>query len=152
MSSYNRLLVHKAEIYRRPETSDGVPEKDPFGQPLNTGRIEPTMRRVHRAKCRLSFAGFSGAQYRPGETMSERYVDLVREPRIVFLDAVDDFGNDIDVREADRIKVFHSDGETLILDDTEIESVRPRYGRGETLHHIELLVSTFRDGAKEVGK
>lgn len=153
MSNFNALLIHTVEIWRRPRNADGSNKLDPFGQPENTGRIEPgKWTRVHVAKGRASFAGFSGAQYRPGETMSERYVDLVREPRIVFLDVLDLDDNEIDVREADRIRVYHSNGTDLIIPDTEIESVRPRYGRGETLHHTELLVSTYRDGSKEVGK
>lgn len=133
--SFTGLLNHKCDIYRR------ATGEDRFGQPKGAAA---DFSKIERVACRISFAGFSGAQYRPGEVMSERYEDLVREPRIVFIPA------GTDVREADRIKVYESDGATEVLPLTEITSVRRRFGAGNDENHIELLVETYRSGAEKV--
>lgn len=140
--SFDNLLTLTCEVLRRAKTGN-----DRFGQPH---KAPDEFAPVQTLPCRISFAGFSGAQYRPGEIMSERYEDLVREPRIVFLPLEELPGVPADVREADRVRIM--DGETEVLPPTDVSSVRLRYGAGNKPHHIELLVETYRTGTEKVNK
>ncbi len=128
---YARMLAtsgQKAEIWRRGSGTDR------FGQPTTDYGDDP----VHIYPCRVSYAGINASNFKSGEMASERYVDLVGETRLVFLP------DTADVSERDQVRVVNNAGDE-ILPMTSIYSVRPRYGRGGTIHHTEIVTITYRD-------
>lgn len=115
-----------AEIHRR---GTG---KDRLGQPKQEFALEES-----GIPCRVSYAGINASNYKSGEIMTERYIDVVGETRIVFLP------HDVSVNEKDMIRVVNKDGDE-VMPLTSIYSVRPRFdGRGH-IHHKEAVTITTR--------
>lgn len=125
------MLPHRMAVYRY---SGAV---DRFGQPESAvvDRNEPGVKGmtpvVPEAACRLTTPK-GGQQF--GERSRDVYVvtyTVTCEPNV-------------DVREADRVKVFDPHTEQVLLPDGKITLLRPCFTMN-AIHHLELKVSVVRD-------
>lgn len=116
----------RAVFYKRSE------ERDRFNQAkkIFTQDGEPV-------PCRVSYAGINASNFRSGEIMSDRTIDLVGETRLIFVPI------DTTATEKHMVKVINDNDEEIMPLST-VYSVRPRYD-GRAGHHKEVISITFRD-------
>jgi hypothetical protein len=126
------MLVMTATVYRRRPASIGEPDVDRFGQAYRTSRLrQPTRDEEPLATypCRANKP--SG-----GEQMQERSHDVVQDQTVVY------FMPEADVREQDVLDV--TAGGRTILEQAEITHVGLVFDGTNTLHHLEVKVSSQR--------
>lgn len=125
------LFPHRMAVYRY---SGAV---DRFGQPESAvvNREEPGIEgmvpAVPEAQCRLSTP--SG-----GQQFGERSRDVYVVTYTIYC------APNVNVREADRVRVFDPHTGQILLPDGKITLYRPVFAMN-TLHHLELKASVVRD-------
>lgn len=127
--SFERLLIHSLEVYRRQTEDDGVTRKtDRFNQELS---INPRQHEVdgetliHRYPCRAFMSA-------GGLLMNERMVDTFERQFTVYT------STDVDIREDDAVRAVGVDGH-IIFGLSKIKDSETKYDSSGP-HHCEYTI------------
>jgi len=121
--SFDGLLIHTAEVYRRPVDAGGNPQVDRFGQAKgsNPGTITSALATTYPCRCYPKSGGF---------VMQERAVDVLQNRFCVLT------GPDADIYEDDSLRIVDANGHE-ITPKTKVSSRDDIYD-AVGLHHLEF--------------
>jgi hypothetical protein len=125
--SFEGLLIHKAEVYRREEIN-GQPKVDRFGQQLS---VNP---RQHEIGGETLFATYPcrANLARGGLLQEERFVDTFQQMWKIFLKPY------VDIETTDAVRILDEDDNEIVpLSKVQLKAVA---ANGISRHHLEITV------------